>query len=66
MFSGEGSATYDGGIKLHKVGDGWDDLSAGVGKFTGAIDGAVSTLARMGSMAAIGAATAGIAGISPS
>lgn len=59
MFDGEG-AQYDIGIKLHKVGDGWDDLSAGMGRFSGQVDGVVGKLASLGSWAAFGAGTAAV------
>jgi len=56
----DAAATYDIGINLKKVGDGWDDLSAGVGSFTGMLDRAAGKLASLGSYAAFGAATAGL------
>lgn len=59
----DAAARYDVDINLRKVGDGWDDLSAGVGSFTSMIDRAAGKLASLGSYAALGAVTAGIAGL---
>src|SRR6478609_1487420 len=66
MFDAAGldaAARYDIEINFKKVGEGWDDLSAGVGKFTSAIDGAIGKLARIGVGAGIAAVGAGVAGV---
>src|SRR6478609_7395253 len=66
MFDAAGldaAARYDIEINLKRVGDGWDDLSAGVGKFSSAIDSAVGKVAQLGvgiGVASLGAAVAGI------
>lgn len=64
MFDEAGSASYGIDIKLKKVGDGWDDLSAGIGKFSSAVDGVVGKLARIGSLGMFAAGTAAVGALS--
>lgn len=50
----EAAARYDVEVGLKKVGDGWDDLSAGVGKFTGMLDAAAGKLGNLAKYAVVG------------
>jgi len=54
----DANAKYSVEVELKKVGDGWDDLSAGVGKFASVIDGLGRKMAGIGIAAALGAGVA--------
>lgn len=50
----DAAARYGVEVELKKVGDGWDDLSAGVGKFTGMLDAAAGKLGNLAKYAVVG------------
>lgn len=54
-------AKYGVEVELKKVGDGWNDLSEGVGKFSGLLDAAAGKIARLGAAAVVGAAVGAFA-----